>query len=259
MDLIPEQQACNQNTTPEQLRALAAQSTQLARLVCTNPNAEPGLLRELANRSDYKILSAVANNPNTPTDVLWKVGVEFPEEVLSNPVFPLLLLENPNLVEEIPDNTLESFLKVDIVPDSLIKWVINSKKQDDLALAVTMNPKTSKDILEKLVNQDITFEYHHINYEHIIDSAKLHVNWSSEVKANWQEEAFTIMQNTVFGRSLRDFIAYQIGLIPESLMIKFSYYIFAYLPKNSKSCFRICYYSSSKYIRRNIAAICKTS
>lgn len=232
MDLILKQQACNLNTPPEQLRALAAESKELARLVCTNPNAEPNLLRELANKSDYKILSAIASNPNTPTDILWKVGLDFPEEVLSNPVLPLLLLENPNLIEQIPDKTLESFLKIDVVPDSFIKWVVDRKRQDDLPLAIAMNPKTSKEILDILINnQNITYEFFH-TYKNVIDSAKLHINWSGEIDADWNEAAFAIMQNTFFFRISIDLTAYYVGLIPESLIIKVSRYILVSLASN---------------------------
>ncbi|MBW4602403.1 MAG: hypothetical protein KME29_23270 [Calothrix sp. FI2-JRJ7] len=158
--------------------------------------------------------------------------MEFPEEVLSNPVFPLLLLENPNLVEQIPDKTLESFLKVDVVPDSFIKWVVDRKRQDDLLLAITMNPKTSKEILDILINnQNITYEFFH-TYKHVIDSAKLHINWSDEIDVDWDEAALTKMQNTFFCRISIDLAAYYVGLIPESLIIKLSRYILVNLASN---------------------------
>lgn len=48
----------------------------------------------------------LATNPNTPTEVLLNLGAEFPEQLLDNPVFFLLLLENLNLVEQMPVTTL---------------------------------------------------------------------------------------------------------------------------------------------------------
>jgi pentose-5-phosphate-3-epimerase len=229
MILTPEQQACSLNTSSKQLHALAEQSKKLARLVCTNPNAAPDLLQKLANSCDDKILLAIASNPNTPTNILWKVGVEFPEEVLSNPVFSLLLLENANLIEEIPQKTLESFLKVDIVPDSFIKWVVNTKKQNDLALAVTMNPKSSKEILEQLINHEDMIFVCEDSYQHVIDSAQLHINWSNEIDDNWQDTVSSMIQNTRWYCIQQDITAYRIGLIPESLFIKFGRHVFTNL------------------------------
>ena len=67
-------------------------------------------LKELATSDDAAIRKAVANNPNTPTNILWQLGSEFPDQLLVNPVFDLLLLENPNLCGDMPDRTLESLL-----------------------------------------------------------------------------------------------------------------------------------------------------
>ena len=51
----------------------------------------------------------LATNPNTPTEVLLNLGAEFPEQLLDNPVFFLLLLENLNLVEQMPVTTLHPY------------------------------------------------------------------------------------------------------------------------------------------------------
>ncbi len=97
-----EQQALDKTTPPEKLCQLAKQSPELARLVAKNESADSELLQELAFSSDNITREGVATNPNTPTEVLLKLGAEFPRQLLDNPVFSLLLLENPKLVEEIP-------------------------------------------------------------------------------------------------------------------------------------------------------------
>lgn len=95
-----QKQAADENTSPEQLRMLVAQSIEILRLVANNPSADPELLRELASNAFAKILEGVASNPNTPTDVLFDLGQRFPGQLLNNPVFSLLMLENPNLLEQ---------------------------------------------------------------------------------------------------------------------------------------------------------------
>ncbi|WP_414514888.1 hypothetical protein [Nostoc sp. PCC 9305] len=79
-----------------------------AQLVAAEPSTDPELLRELALSTDKITRQSVAGNPNTPSDVLLKLGAEFPSQLLDNPVFPLLLLENLNLVAEIPLPTSSS-------------------------------------------------------------------------------------------------------------------------------------------------------
>jgi hypothetical protein len=38
----------------------------------------------------------VASNPNTPIEILEWLGEDFPEAVTGNPIFNILLLENPH-------------------------------------------------------------------------------------------------------------------------------------------------------------------
>lgn len=131
MHLTPEQQVTDQNTSPKQLTILATQSIETLKLVAknlntppetlrkladigdkdirrevaSNPNTPPETLRKLADMGDKDIRREVASNPNTPTDLLLNLGTEFPGELLNNPVFSLLLLENLNLLEEMPWKT----------------------------------------------------------------------------------------------------------------------------------------------------------
>ena len=76
-----------------------------------NENTPPERLRELARNSDALVRQKVAMNSNTPTEVLLDLGAEFPNELIDNSVFDLLVLENLNLAKEIPEETLESILE----------------------------------------------------------------------------------------------------------------------------------------------------
>ena len=90
-------------------------------MVAQNDSCPPALLRELAGNKDKLTRQAVASNPNTNKDTLLKLASEFPQEFLDNPILDLLLLENPNLLGEMPQNSLISLLKEVNVPISFFK------------------------------------------------------------------------------------------------------------------------------------------
>ncbi|BDA71728.1 hypothetical protein CAL7716_058940 [Calothrix sp. PCC 7716] len=81
----------------------------------TSLTTRPERLEELAN--DYsttrRVLRIIASNPNTPKEILFKLGEDFTQEIFNNPVLGLLLLENPHLITEMPYNTVISLLKLD--------------------------------------------------------------------------------------------------------------------------------------------------
>jgi hypothetical protein len=170
------------------LRELAKASVELVRLVATNPNADPELLRKLGSSSDQTTREGVASNPNTPSDILLKLGAQFPGQLLDNPIFPLLLLENPNLLADMPVETLRSVLKREAVPISFLEWAANDSDCGVL-LAVAMNPNTPKEVLEKLVRS---------RHSLVAESAQLHVNWVGEITENWEKIAVKAIKTTEF-------------------------------------------------------------
>ena len=70
----------------EQIRQLALDET-----------TAPKILTILAKSQDRYTRKNVAINPNTTTATLLSLSLEFPSEVMNNPVLPLLILENPYL------------------------------------------------------------------------------------------------------------------------------------------------------------------
>ena len=175
-DALPEnpslaQEASNENTPTFRLTELAAISTNLKRLVAKNISAPPELLQELSYSCDHATRQNVAANPNTPTDVLLYLGGKFPEQLLNNPVFSLLWLENPNFLEQIPINILRTILKYESVPIVLLEKAANILDLD-VRIALTMNPLTPKKVLEKLVT---------IPNSKVQEPAQLHVNIAGEL------------------------------------------------------------------------------
>lgn len=170
--LTLQQEAVAQGTSSDRLKQLAAISTDLARRVATNPCASPDLLRQLANRNDTMIRSHVAANPNTPTDVLLHLGSEFPQQLIDNPIFSLLWLENPNVTHDIPFTTLMSLLQQEQVPIFFLEQAA-IHCDGEVQLAVAMHPQTSRTALEKLVQ---------CGDAQVAEAAKLHVNWTGEMR-----------------------------------------------------------------------------
>lgn len=185
-----EQQAANETTPSEHLEELARENVKLARLVAKNHSATSELLQELASSSDVTTRRGVATNPNKPSDVLLHLGAEFPEQLLDNTMFSLLLLENPNLLPDMPLATLRNLLKREAVPVSFLEWATTHADRDVL-LAVALNPNMPKTALEKLIQ----------NRSDVAEAARLHVNWAGEMSQGWDEAARTAMKTTNFNCS----------------------------------------------------------
>jgi hypothetical protein len=145
MELTIEQIAPGKTATAVDPRA---PNTQMA----IDPNTNPQVLRKIAIGKDWELRRLVASNPNTPTDILWQLGIDFPEAILSNPVFELLQLEQLHLVAEIPHGTLTSLLQCEQVPINFMEYAV-SQQDYSLWLAVAYNPHTPSHLLEKLARR----------------------------------------------------------------------------------------------------------
>ncbi len=213
------QEAASETTLCTRLQELALQNIELARVVAANAVTDGELLGELSCSEDRETRQAVASNPNTPTDVLFKLGVEFPQELLDNVVFSLLLLENPNLASDIPEDTLASLLKLATVPDAFIEWGL-TRKRSQIMFAVAMNPKIGKDALQTLIEE----AGKHWTTARVPKVASLHVNWASEMTAGWEEAAFAVVRKQTSKRdNIEHHLAsepslWEIGVIPETFL-----------------------------------------
>jgi hypothetical protein len=120
--------------------------------LATNPTTNPQVLHELANSKNWELRRLVASNPNTPTESLWQLGIDFPEAILANPIFELLQLEHLHLAAQIPHCTLTSLLQCDRVPMSFMEYAI--RQQDySLWLAVAYNSQTPSSLLQNLAQK----------------------------------------------------------------------------------------------------------
>ena len=120
--------------------------------IAIDPNSDPQSLRNIATGKDWELRLLVASNPNTPTDILWQLGLDFPEAILSNPIFQLLQLEQLQLAAEVPHATLTSLLQCEQVPKNFMEYAV-SQQDYSLWLAVAYNVHTSSQLLENLARK----------------------------------------------------------------------------------------------------------
>ncbi|MDZ8064416.1 MAG: hypothetical protein RMY64_02080 [Nostoc sp. DedQUE08] len=109
------------------------------------------VLEELSLHPQPEVREAVAKNPNTPTEVLLKLGKEFPDAITANPIFNLLLLENPE-----SHFVRLSLARSTTTSESAIAQ-LSKIEDEEILLAVARNPKTSLEILEELVENPPLF------------------------------------------------------------------------------------------------------
>ncbi len=120
--------------------------------IAIDPNSDPQSLRQIATGKDWELRRLVASNPNTPTDILWQLGLDFPEAILSNPIFQLLQFEQLQLAAELPHATLTSLLQCEQVPKNFMDYAV-SQQDYSLWLAVAYNAHTPSQLLENLARK----------------------------------------------------------------------------------------------------------
>jgi hypothetical protein len=141
--------ALNATTPPQRLRELFEQRPSLGRLLAQNPASPSDLLEKLVEHPDPEVHELVVLNPNTPAALLFSLGQRFPKQLMKNPMFPLLLLESPNLYAEMPEQTLAGLLAQDGTPEPLLEWA-SGHKSDFIRLAVAHNQAASGGLLRRL-------------------------------------------------------------------------------------------------------------
>lgn len=109
-------------TPGAQLALLIGRSVKWDRLLAAHPNATSETLTKLAKTGDRQTRRAVAMNPQSPKDILLNLAPTFPGEFFLNPVFDLLLLEDPNLLGALPVTVIKNILKRFDCPESFLRW-----------------------------------------------------------------------------------------------------------------------------------------
>ena len=105
-------------------------------------------LRRLASHSDRRVKAAVAANPNVPPDVLWALAGSFPKQVLNNPSFELLPLEDPQWLRRPGPGVVHGLMSQERAP----AWFLEQVFSGPLPLRRHIAERTkSPDVLWRLV------------------------------------------------------------------------------------------------------------
>lgn len=96
---------------------------ELAPVVLHGHETIPAMMAALGGVTDPGALRAMAADPNTAAEALAFLAGPFPEAFCANPVFPLLLLENPSLPATMPAVSLGRLLAYAGVPADFVAAV----------------------------------------------------------------------------------------------------------------------------------------
>ena len=178
----------------------------------SNENTAPEILAHLASSKDYVTRQLVTANPNTPTATLLNLGAEFPRELINNPIFDLLILEDINFINKIPIATLRSILSQQDVPQFILEQA-GERADLEVQLLLVNKIDTSKKILQKLATSP---------YPEVAEAAKLHINLVGELTEDYEREITQTIKSKLNNRNFlipRDFILLtQICLIPSYII-----------------------------------------
>jgi hypothetical protein len=142
-------EALDPRTPPERLWEIVRARPDLGRSLSQNPGAPAELLALLSRGQDPSVEEALLGNPSTPLEILFRLGHLYPARLLENPLFPLLLLERPNLAEEVPARTLQALVELERAPEIFL--LAGARHSDsEIRLVVAKNPATPTPVLSEL-------------------------------------------------------------------------------------------------------------
>lgn len=99
----------------------------------SNKNTSAKRLKEIfLTYSHSKIKKALATNPNTPLEILFQLGEEYPAQLLENSALNLSSVENPSLFAKMPEKTLINILKLPQTPPSFVLFALNNLRDKNI-------------------------------------------------------------------------------------------------------------------------------
>jgi hypothetical protein len=117
----------------------------------------PERLRALAEDECPRVRQAVAANPNAPRDVLFDLASEFPRAFVDNAALPLMLLENPRFIHDMPEDSLCALLELEDVPPEFLDLGARHRSWN-VKRMVAAHGQTPGDLLVRLARHYFFFE-----------------------------------------------------------------------------------------------------
>lgn len=150
-----KQEAASLETKQERLACLAQlDDLTIQRVVARNPHTPPEVLEKLSHNSDKAIRKAVAGNPNSPSDTLTSLGAQFPLDLLRNTALDWLLLENPSMLSEMPEETQGAIAKRENCTPEMLAHLGRAGSGRSLLLALIQNGKTPPATIKQIYEAD---------------------------------------------------------------------------------------------------------
>lgn len=108
-------------------------------------------LMKHAENLSAAVRAAVAENPDTPPDTLFKLSHTFPKEVARNPALPLLAIEHPNWLSRLSERCLPEVLRLNRIaaPEALLAQMSASPTASTRTVAAG-DPRTPPAALSSL-------------------------------------------------------------------------------------------------------------
>ena len=119
------------------------------------PNATSAELDKLVKTGSKEVKKKIALHPNTSPKTLVELFPNYPEQVLNNPALDLILLENPDFLEQLC-KSYDYICSLAKLPTFFIRWAVNHAQQS-IRLLIADNHYIPIDDLQKLA--------HDVNYE----------------------------------------------------------------------------------------------
>jgi hypothetical protein len=150
-------EAQDPSTPAPRLRELAQRDLEHALAVAQNPAAPSDVLQQFVEvfNQDPELIKRVISNPNTPAEALIRYGWSQPEALLQNPIFPILLLEDPWMIENIPTPTLERILALPEVPIQFLERHVGHSNPH-IQARIAAHPLTPVASLQTLLEKEFT-------------------------------------------------------------------------------------------------------
>lgn len=148
----PKNPAQDPEATPESLLDLLDKDDATNRLLAKHPRASSTLLDRLSHCSDKATREAVAENPNTPSGTLQKLGAQFPAQLLKNPALDWMVLENPSLFSETPEDTLAAIAKREDCSPDMLGHLAKAGHGKGLLKSLVQNGSTPKAAIRYLMD-----------------------------------------------------------------------------------------------------------
>ena len=198
-------EAASELVTPERLFELAVDSdTAVQRAVAKNLRTPPTALEVLSHSKDQSTRESVVGNPNSPAAVLCKLGGQFPNQLLNNPALDLMLLENPGLFSEVPEETLAAIAKREDCSPQMLGHLAMGGHGRGLLMALIQNGNTPASAIQTIIKLPVEklaerFEVPEDSLRGFDGLSRMHVTVMPEPTA---EEASESFWSTILERAL---------------------------------------------------------